>query len=255
MGKAWEADGLLNLPPGSLGRYRRNFLRQAVCELRFPVLMSLGGVKPPAAFANALRMDYPILEGSTELTLLQSGPAESGHVHIFKSRSGAWAVSLKSSSVSIETSRYTGFDDFRAKVTRLVEAARGIIDSDFLTRVGLRYVNEIDCPDRSPGGWINPLVLGPMQPDLFKGIGEYSGRLLVAAEDGGCLLQHGLNLSKAKGNNSPDIAYVIDIDAFRHDVKIEDVGASVDATHRDAFRLFDWALTERSREHLATVKP
>ena len=52
----------LTVPAMGPAHFIRNFIDQAVCELRFPTLYELEGPKPPAKFALALRKEYPIQE-------------------------------------------------------------------------------------------------------------------------------------------------------------------------------------------------
>lgn len=65
----------------------------------------------------------------------------------------------------------------------------------------------------------------------------------LTGEDGGCLLQHGLKhkeVQRDKPVAMPD--YVLDIDSFRMDVPASEVASVLDATHRQAFSMFRWAL-------------
>lgn len=254
MSLTWEADSLVNAPSDNLDRYKRNYLRQAVCEFRFPTLMEIGETRPPAAFVTALRKEYPTLELANELTLgIGGGSNGSNHSHIFRSSKLTWTVSLKQSSVAIETTAYTNYAQLRDKVLRVVDAAAKVIDSDFFTRIGLRYINVVDTGEDPAEGWINPQLVGPILSGCFSGINEYAGRLQLAAEDGGCLLQHGLRRKEQNG----DLAipkYTVDIDSFRHDVAIGDAGAALDAMHSQAFDMFDWAIGPKAREQLAAVK-
>ena len=60
----------LNVPASGPAHYERNFIRQAVCELRFPTLYELEAPKPPASFALALRKrDSNIADYSIALSI------------------------------------------------------------------------------------------------------------------------------------------------------------------------------------------
>lgn len=250
----WLADDLFDVSSANISRYKRNYLRQAVCELRFPTLMSLGGRIPPTAFANALRRDYPYTEQGTEFTVGAAEQSGSSYFHVFKSSKMAWSATLKSNALVLETTRYTEYADLRARVLKLVTAAREVIDSDFFTRVGLRYINVVATGDGPLEPWINNKLIGALCGESFKGVSEHAGKLLLAAEDGGCLLQHGLQHKpdQAQKKSIPD--YVIDIDAFRNEITIDDVGLALDAVHRQGFAMFDWALGDKAREFLAAEK-
>ena len=255
MSTTWSADSLV---PFSAERvqYKHNFLKQVVCELRFPLLPSLGGENPPLPFLTAVRKLYPHTDRANEITMsVGSSCSPSSMAHLFRSVKMDWTVSLKSQAISVETTRYTAYEGLRERVLQIVEAAREVIDSDFFTRVGLRYINVIPTAGSTMQDWVNPQLVGALVGVPFKGVSEHSGKLLLAVEDGGLLLQHGL---KPKGAGSAPISetlpmpdYVIDIDTFRAEVALADVGAALDAAHQQSYAMFDWALGPKARALLA----
>lgn len=248
----WEADQLVKTRSNNTTRYRRNFLRQAVCELRFPTLIELGGPRPPAAFVSALRKEYPHLELANEVTFgVGVGGTEANHTHIFRSSKLKWSVSLKQNALTVETNNYSEYADLKKRVLYVVEAAKQVIDSDFFTRVGLRYINVIECDSEDPtSGWVNTDLIAPLRNDNFSGISEYAGRLSLIAADGGCLLQHGLQLVNNGKNKPLHPDYVVDIDAYRNEVNLEHIEMAIDIMHTQAFDIFDWSLGDKARAHL-----
>ena len=253
MSALWKADGLVRTRSDNENRFQRNFLKQAVCELRFPTLMELGEQRPPSSFVKALRKEYPVLEMSNEFTLgIGTGNTGSSHIHIFRSAKATWSISLKENSLSIETTAYTGFDNLRERVLHVVEAAEKIIDSDFFTRIGLRYINVVSSGDEDVTHWINPYLTAPITSESFNGINDFGGRMQLLAEDGGCLFQHGIQLNRAKADAPPKVEYLLDIDTYRTEVSLSQTPAAIDIMHRQAFDLFDWSLTDKARNFLST---
>ena len=251
------ADDLVPLVPLVEEGYPRNFIRQAVCELRFPTLMSLGASRPPEKFIAALRKRFPLTESANEVTLSASESELSGHVHILKSTKGTWSVTLKQSSVALEAFRYTTYAEFRARAHEVLAAALLVIDSDYFTRIGLRYINVIQT-DASPMlEWINPVLSGALHGQGFRSFSEFAGKFALSTEDGGCTLQHGIRLkstSQLPGPTSDPPDYVIDIDTFRNEVTDADAMTALDTMHRQAFSLFSWAIGEKAREKLTALK-
>ncbi|RMM43117.1 hypothetical protein ALQ78_01649 [Pseudomonas syringae pv. aptata] len=252
MSTRWKADQLIANRSQNVDRYKRNFLQQAVCEFRFPTLMELGDQRPPSAFVKALRKDYPNLELSNEVTFgLGAGNAGSSNVHIFRSAKLNWSVSLKESAITIETTSYPGFATLRDRIAKLVQAAEGIIDSDFFTRIGLRYINLIDSGEAPIIDWINPDLTAALKHDFFSGISDFNGRMQLKADDGGCTFQHGIRFATVPKDAAPKPEYMIDIDVFRTEVSVVDVAYAVEAMHQQAFDLFDWTLSDVSRAFLS----
>lgn len=258
MATTWHADSLLTMPStANQGQYTRNYLQQTVCELRFPTLLSLADPRPPERFANALRKLYPIHGLVSEVTVNIGSPQHASSLgHQFKTASGHWAVSLKSNSLTVETNQYTRFEDLLARLRVVIDAALPVIDSDFFTRVGLRYINLVRTTGLGMTQWVNPQLTQSLDAQQFSGVAEYSGRLQLSAPDGGLLLQHGLahkqdnaRAEPARPAQMPD--YVIDIDAFRNEVAVDDVSLAVQRCHDQAFTLFDWSLGPLAKAHLA----
>lgn len=259
MSPIWLADSLLQLPPAGNGdHYLRNYLRQAVCELRFPTLLSLAENRMPASFAMALRKVYPVQETMIEVGVNMGARTDSSYHHAFRSNNGLWVVTLKSSSVSIETTRYTRFEEMLARVKMVTDALVPVIDSEFFTRIGLRYINLVETSTPLLQDWVCQALVYPLALGMFKRVGESSGRLQMQAEDGGCLLQHGLRLkpgaSSLPGEPVPTPDYVIDIDVFRQDVAVADAQAAIERAHGQAFALFDWTLGPKARDFLSQAR-
>lgn len=256
MSRKWNADSLVSTRSDNLERYKRNFLKQAVCEFRFPTLMELGETRPPTILVAALRKEYPHLELANEVTIGIGGAASgSNNAHIFRSAKLNWTVSLKQSALSIETTAYSGYPQMKERVLRVVESASKIIDSDFFTRVGLRYINVIDSDDDPIDGWVNPQLVQPLLSRQFTGVHEYAGRLQLVADDGGCLLQHGIRLKQPRRDGKAvEAEYLLDIDSFRNEVSITDTEFAMDAMHSQAFDVFDWAISSKAREYLSDGK-
>ena len=148
---------LFNYKSNNLNKYKRNFIRHAVCEIRFPILLELGEQHPPSSCVKALRKDYPFIDHANEFSIgLGVAPnAIPNYAHIFRSSKGTWTVTLKQSSLTIETHSYQGFDKMKEKILQALQAAIPVIDSELLTRVGLRYVNFIDQKEDPRPGWVN----------------------------------------------------------------------------------------------------
>lgn len=256
MSAAWEADSLMSDHSRNIDRYKLNFLQQVICELRFPTLMELGESRPPAQLVAALRKEYPHLDLANEVTLgIAGGLPGSNNAHLFRSAKLNWTVTVRQSAISLETTAYPGFPQMKERILHVIEAASKIIDSDFFTRVGLRYINVVDGGEDPREGWINPELIQPLMSRKFTGIQEYAGKLSLSAEDGGCLFQHGIKLKPARKDGTPASPdYLLDIDAFRNEVRVEDAEMAINSLHAQAFDFFDWAIGEKARDYLSRDK-
>jgi uncharacterized protein (TIGR04255 family) len=248
------ADELVPLVDLHDGKNKRNYTKSVVCEFRFPTLLELSGAEPPRSFITALRKSYPTLELGKEVSLNLAEPMRSAHTHILRSKKLSWTITLKKDSVALETNRYTFYSDIRKRVEELLIALKPIIDADYFTRIGLRYVNLIPTDEESQlSEWVNPLLVNITEAG-FKGIAESAGRLGLIANDGGCLLQHGLkikaneNLNAEAANVTPD--YIIDIDSYREDIAVTNALDVLDKMRHQAYSLFSWSLGPKAQKQL-----
>lgn len=236
----------LGVPKAAQAHFKRNFIRQAVCELRFPTLFELEASKPPSSFAHALRKEYP---NHTLLESVTMGPTTSrSNVHSFKSRQQQWTVNLSASSVVLETSRYDSFAEFKSRLAAIVAATAPIIDCDFFTRVGLRYINLLPYLRVEIREWVNPSLVGPLSEGIYGDVSEHNGRVGGTIPTGAFLMQHGI-ATGAVGEGS--LAYYsLDFDFSSEDVSLDKTIEMVQELHDQEFSLFQWALGPKAKAFL-----
>jgi uncharacterized protein (TIGR04255 family) len=242
---------VINRSP-NVDKYKRNYVTQAICELKFPTLLELGGAFPPAEFARALRRNYPTLDAGKEVEVnLGERTTEVRNAHIFRAAKNKWAATLKHSSVGIEGTAYIGYADFRRRISQLMEAALPVVDTDAWTRVGLRYMNTIHCEEDPIHGWVNPALVAPILADSFRKISNYAGLMQLGTDERGTTLRHQLKFGELnEAGEISSVKYILDIDAYAVAVPIEDTLQTLDALHEQSFDLFDWCLADAAREYL-----
>lgn len=235
----------LTLPHVEPTRFAKNFLRQAVCELRFPTLFELEGTRPPPSFAKALRKDYPLYQPNDDLSVGPNG-VDKAHVHVFTSIKPGWNVTLRAASVTLETTKYDSFENFQKRLELVVRSASEVIDSEYFTRIGLRYINVIPVGSDRVSDWLNPELVGLHSSEIFGGAVEFSGRIAGPAEVGGYLLNHGLAANASTRRKE----YVIDMDFSAQDVDVGEAMSVIETLHKQEFELFSWTLGAKAREYL-----
>ena len=150
----------LNVPRTEPVALPRNPIHTAVCELRFPTLVELEE-RGPAIAQRRLRKIYPHFEPGSAV---QIGPGSDFHREkrfVFKSKLRDSSVSLRASAIALETDACGRFEEFARRLREVLDVTSSLIDSDFFTRVGLRYINMLPTGG-SPGGWINPMLIAPL---------------------------------------------------------------------------------------------
>jgi uncharacterized protein (TIGR04255 family) len=234
-------------------RYARNFLQQVVCELRFPTLFELNDKVPPEHFARALRKKYPHHSHQVQEINVNGDSVDRSHVHVFQSKALDFSVTLRPSAITLEATKYQSFEDLVNRIDTVLELAPDVIDSDFFTRIGLRYINAIpmnigDAPaDVTPfKGWVRDELVAPLFGASLGTVSEYAGRIGGTSDFGGYMLRHGI------GQNSKTLRqdYVLDFDFWQEPVELAEAIATIRTLHAHQFTMFDWSLGPKAKEYL-----
>ena len=241
-----ESSQLLNVPQVDSVRYKRNFIKTAVCELRFPTLLELEK-KEPSEFQRKLRKDYPFYEKQKAIGVSLIDTDASTVRYLFKSKKKDWMVTLKSSAIALETSHYTEFKDFLPRLRKVVNAAKDIIDADFFTRAGLRYINTIPTDSSDIGGWINPDLITSLLSGEFGTVSQYRSEVHGRMDVGRYSMRYGLQPNE-KDPKLPQ--YFLDFDYFKEDVEAEELLGLIESFSRINFSLFHWCLGPKAIEFL-----
>lgn len=259
------ADGLGVLKPPAVKRvrYKRNFIKTAVCELRFPVLLELEA-RPPREFQSKIRRAYPFYEPQIVDPMGPADEVAREHRYLFRSKDRHWTVSVKSFAFAIETSKYIDFEDFFARFKEIFGHAKGIIDADFFTRVGLRYINLVPIEDGNLDGWIRPDLIAPLTGGVLGEIKKAAAVVQGAMENGEYSIRHGLRTDPStlgKGDATPAVEmpatsqhYQLDFDYYAENVELTDVESLIQKFNETNFAVFHWCLGEKALKLLGEGK-
>jgi len=235
----------LNVPGVGRAHYQKNFIRLAVCELRFPTLFEVEAETPPLSLSKALRKEYPTHERLKNVNVNLGGVAHS-NAHGFRSKKGRWSVTLRAAALSLETSLYDSFEEFAERLGFVLKAAEDTIDTDFFTRVGLRYINVVPCAPETAGEWINPALVAALAAGTYGAISEYWQRVQGPTTMGGYTFSHGIQVQPG----SVPREYLLDFDFFKEDVAVGETLPVVKKLHELEYSMFDWSLGPKAKEHL-----
>jgi len=236
----------LSVPVAESAHFARNFIRLAVCELRFPTLFELvESERPPAAFSKALRKDYPTHDLIKDVNLNPGGFAQAS-AHAFRSKKARWTVTLRAAALTLETSDYDAFNELEDRLRAVLDAARATIDSDFFTRVGLRYINAVPFNLTDIKEWVNPGLVAPLGDQTFGDVDEHSQVVRGSTSVGGYSFRHGI-ANKMQGGGQD---YMLDFDFYREDVPLSETVSTVRKLHDLEFSMFFWSLGPSAKAHL-----
>jgi uncharacterized protein (TIGR04255 family) len=241
----------LNLPDVQEVEFERNFIKTAVCELRFPTLLEFE-TKPPVQLQKELRKEYPYYEPAQSVNV-GPGVVDRETRYLFKSRKKDWTVAFKASAIALETTRYTNFEEFSRRLENLIAKSRSLLDTDFFTRVGLRYIDEISIEDGALADWVRNDLVAPLTQGVYGTIERFLQEVRGFTAIGRYTFRHG---TVGSAQEKPKV-YSLDFDFYEENVPSDSVLSMVAEFNQQSFRFFLWAIGPKAVSRLgkATAKP
>ena len=243
----------LNLPQADRQHFNKNYLASVVVEFKFPTLLEIAE-NLPVDLQKSVRGQFPHYERAHLASLTPHG---SDHVvsHEFRTKSKKELVRLTQNSLSVTTYKYESYETFKDLAESVVEAFVPHLDTNFFTRVGLRYINKINTPNiRSEvSQWINQSLVDYISKGVISRIQD------LKMEIGGDINESskfhfrcGLvpKVTGANGQPSDTVEFLLDYDYYSEDVEVLQVGDLMDKYHDVNFNFFWWSLGHKAKEDL-----
>jgi uncharacterized protein (TIGR04255 family) len=248
-------------------------------EVRFPEAAAERPLPMPLqrSFRDLLGTDW-VIESQRVQQLDAFGPGGAGHQSVqqivvprFTLRDRTLAVAVTEGSLTVETTSYRHYGEFRGVLQRAFDAAERLLAPDGVARMGMRYIDEIRVPDVSEGhlerwrGWLDATLLPPQMDAMV------ADQYLPAAWDGAVryatgpqrslVLRYGARQGYAvqpRGNlsrpslPSPGPFFVLDFDSFWEPLDIpafesQELTRTCDELRAPVRALFDLLVTDRLR--------
>jgi uncharacterized protein (TIGR04255 family) len=231
-------------------RFERNTIRQAFCELRFPTLPEIAN-DPPRVFVKHIRHAFPHQEQGVGLKI---GITDKGieqipqATHRFLSIDRSWTTWLRTSSFGVETKAYVHFEDFLSRLSKVLDAAQPCLDTDFFTRVGLRYINVLPAQMGDLEGWVNDRLLGPLGTGPMASAEHCWCEVRGTTELGSYTFRYGLVGIEEEGQR-----YVLDADFAAESVEWTDTIEYLHHFNELNYYLYWWAIGPRTKEYLGNT--
>jgi len=190
-------------------------------------------------FQEELVSEYP--DVSLESTIQPTGAAV--NVTVFQNPRTARLIKVSPQNLAIAFSAYSKFEDFEEEVLTRVGKFCEIFEVTSLTRVGLRYVNEIPLPtqeSQSLTRCVRPLLGFDRIP--LDAVQQFAAQIVASAGD------HMVTVRTAM-IPGPIRTYILDIDAHTEVIKpAQDVAALLESFHHTVQRVFLDHITDEYKE-------
>ncbi len=265
---------LLGLPDVPRVVLKRAPLVLALCQVRFTSMLSVNDPASLAAFQRAIQSRYPIAAQVQEVELTVGlGPTEheirreqrQTPQWQFTDQNDNWKIMLSQDFLTLETRTYEHFDDFLTRLQEALDALVEHIQPTVVTRLGLRYINEIRSSNLKNMTWsdvirqdlLGPIAASALAQNSIQAVSiqqvllRYPGDLGINIHHG--LLPIGTTIKLRPKEQRPiEPFYLLDFDVFREfslpeaptmDTKV--ICQYVKVYHKMIYRLFRWSVTKR----------
>ena len=215
-------------------------------------------------------LQEPQLISGFTLTPAGPTPQPTETVQRFFSRDRSTSVTFRSGAVIVETTQYRRYEDLREVVKLALRAREAAGAVDGVSRVGLRYIDEIRVPaDDGPLGWsewVDQSLLGPAPLAAAHGLDATQWQGVVVfkgAADSQLLLRYGPGEGYAvdpggelrRPAPAPGPFFLMDIDNFWVPEAVPSFGVAellqrCDDLHKPVRALFESLITEKLRKEV-----
>ena len=248
--------------------YRKSPLREVICQLRFPTILSINQTEP-AAFQELIRGQFPQYArrqdqpaprvtglGTPNPKVEQLPPVNNYH---FLSEDTRWKLNLTQEFLALSTLSYPGWESFARVLDQALASFISIYQPAFFQRVGLRYVNVISRKELGVEStpWtelLQPAYCGPLsQEDLAEDrlTGTSCDWQIRLDSSSQAKIHTGIGMLKPPRPDlpqDPEVKCVLDIDlSMGGNTPCTLSAGALETLHGHSTRLFEGAVTEQLR--------
>jgi uncharacterized protein (TIGR04255 family) len=242
--------------------YDKNPLDLVICQLRFPPILKID-TEIPASFQDLVRKEFPNFKETTEVAI-EFPPGQSTQIPLdvlrqmlpsnknyeFSSEDEVWKINLTRTFMALSTKDYRRWREFKEKLEIPFKALCKSYSSDYLSRVGLRY---IDVIRRSKLGlddihWkdlLSPYIAGPLNStDVGPFVKNFESKYEINLDTSG-LVRITTKFVELKEENN-EICFMIDMDIYNQEkINIASAMTLLDSFNLRAHRFFRWCIADK----------
>jgi len=251
--------------------YNKNPLDNVICQLRFPPILTIDS-EIPASFQNAIRDEFPAYKETLEFQQeISSGLQLNGQSeivnplsniilnknHSFESEDGVWKINLTRTFLSISTSKYTRWEEFKGMFQKPLLALKQFYNPPFFTRLGLRYVNifcrsKLDLKDIQWSELIHQQFLGILASEVKDSVNEFTSACEIRLADE---ISSVRIITALVQNLELEKCFMIDNDFYTPSkIKFEDVDEKLDFINERSTRLIKYIVKPKLHDAMEARK-
>ena len=247
-------------------RYQKNFLSNVVFKLDFPTLSDYGFEKIKE-FQKSIKKEFQILEEQKgimiEHKLKGTEPIEYKTTEMLKwvffNKTKTRIISFENNNIIVEFKEYTHFEEYFKIVDLVTKSLFQLFPSIVSTRLGVRYINQINLEEKLPFKWDNLLNKSLLDSMNFisnkKDMSRYITSIELNKEDYRLRFQYGI-ANSLYPNPIIKKEFVLDYDCFTFESleKPEEILGKVKEFNEVISNMFEKSIEDGLREFMGVIE-
>lgn len=233
-----------------------------VCQVRHETEYATSDASRALKIKDALGWPADLTENTTQGisvafatdTGITAAPSRSARGWQMRSSDGKWVATIQPDHFAIETTAYSGWENFRGRLEELAAAVAEHVSPSLEHRIGLRFVNQITHPEvQNPQDWQKFVGEDLFQEKLYESVGDsFSAAMQIIQvqplKDHTLVMRHGFQIDE---DSVP--TYILDNDCSRQGSRTFSPGTvmeSMEILHKISLQAFEMGTTKALRDHL-----
>ena len=210
-------------------KYRRNFLSNVVIKIDFSPVTRFSDSRPDDII-NALKQTYSFHQGqqiSAQINIKTGARIETGiPVWRFQSPDASVDIELTQNSLVLNCTKYISFENLREHMTAITSLLEK--DVSLISRLGLRYINQIDLDEADPTNWgqyIDDSLIHPIESwcsDSKNRLARIMSQIVINEDDFSLNFNYGI-YNPIFPNTILQKQYILDYDCYGKNIRFKDL--------------------------------
>lgn len=242
-------------------KYKKNFLESVIIRIDFPSILRIDQ-EAPAEFQENIREKYPNFEETShqnvQFKITEDAPeyaADKFKIYIFSNKEKDKRIELSRNFFTLEYIRnYSSFTPFFEDFNYIFKELIQIYSIGILSRIGLRYINQIEVSEGNPLEWkgyikqhlISAIDSRPTN-ELLQPL-RFITQEIYRAEHGQFIFQHGI-FNNEFPNPIARKNFILDFDYFTtQDTEISQVNGMIASMNQFCTDTFENSIEDKLRD-------
>lgn len=241
--------------------YQHNFISKAIFRIDFNDIFILQE-KPPSEFQESVKKDFPKTKNLKRSIISSRIDSKSGSIsrqefpiYVFSTQDDSVSVDLAYNYLGFTIFKYVSFENFLEKVETVLNHFLVIYKPITITRIGLRYINEIKIKTGNPLEWkelLNKKMISNFDTKDINLRRCMTQSIYMINEN---LLQFNYGLFNSEfPSNIARKEYILDLDCSTNECTEKIILDKMKGFHKIIQQYFEMAITKKLREQMGNAK-